>query len=346
MTAGFHFAAPQWFWGLLALPLAAWFWRRGLAGPMRAQWQRYADAHLLPFLVDPSGANGQAHWPRTWGGFLYWSLLWLLLLTALAGPRWELREMRLASPGDSLLVLLDLSRSMDAEDVAPSRLGRARQEIEDLIGQNQRLRLGLVAFASVPYVIAPVSEDMAGLKQRLPALSTDLARYHGSRLAPALERAGQMLAAVPEGGTRTILLMSDGDFDEPRLTAAVADLAGQGIALHVLGIGAPEGSFVPAPGGRHQLDASGRPVTSALNEPLLRSLAEAGGGSYQRADYRGEDTAAVLKAAASRAGRGARGDTGESSAQVWKEAFHWPLIALALLLLPQFLPAAPAGSRT
>jgi Ca-activated chloride channel family protein len=343
MTEGFHFAAPQWFWGLLALPLVAWFWRRGVGGPVRAHWHRYADAHLLPYLIDPSGEAGTAHWLRAWGGFLYWSLLWLLLLTALAGPRWELREMQLATPGDSLLVLLDLSRSMDADDVAPSRLGRARQELEDLINQNRRLRLGLVAFASLPYVIAPVSEDMAGLKQRLPALSTDLASYHGSRLEPALERAAQMLAAVPDGGARSMLLMSDGDFNEPDLGSAVAALAGEGIALHVLGMGTPEGAFVPSPGGRRLLDASGSPVRSSLNEPLLQSLVDAGRGSYQRADYRSEDTAAVLRAVAS--GAGARGGAGESSARVWKEAFHWPLMLLALLLLPQFLPAASPGSR-
>jgi Ca-activated chloride channel family protein len=345
MSTGFHFAEPWWFWGLLALPLVAWGWRRAswsLASPLRL----YADAHLLPFLTESAEHGSASGRLRAWAGFLYWSLLWLLLLVALAGPRWELREMSLATPDDSLLVLLDLSRSMDAGDVAPSRLGRARQEIEDLIAQNRRLRLGLVAFASVPYVIAPVSEDAQGLLTRLPALSSDLARYPGSRLAPALERAAQLLAAVPRGGARALLLISDGDFDEPDLEAQVSALAEQGVVLHVLGVGTPEGSLVPTPTGKPVLDGRGQPVQSALNEPLLQALATAGGGSYQRASYQGSDTAAVLKATAAARGRAGAAD---GKAQVWREAFHWPLLALALLLLPQFLAPlahpAPIAAR-
>ena len=77
----------------------------------------------------------------------------------MAGPRWDYEDVRLFHPGNNLLILLDISRSMQADDVAPSRLGRARQEIQDLIMQNRQVRLGLIAFASVPHVLSPITED-------------------------------------------------------------------------------------------------------------------------------------------------------------------------------------------
>lgn len=336
MNQGFHFAAPIWFLGLAVLPFLWWRWRRLPVRPS-ARLRDYADPHLLPHLLAEHPGEPRAGSAADWPAFVYWALLWLLLLTALAGPRWEQRPMQLATPADSLLILLDLSQSMEAVDVAPSRLGRARQEIEDLIGQNDQLRLGLLAFASVPYLIAPISEDSQGLLSRLPALSSDLARYRGSRLAPALERARQLLVAVPEDGARSILLISDGDFDEPDLPSQVAKLAAEGIRLHVLGIGSTEDALVPAIGGRALLDPSGTPVRSRLDESQLRRLADAGGGLYRQADYQGEDTALMLEAAA---GKGAVAGVADGRARVWQEAFHWPLLLLALLLLPQWLPRA------
>lgn len=341
MNTGLHFAAPLWFLGLLVVPLLGWRWHRS-GGQVSGRWRRYADAHLLPFL---SREAATVEPPPAWrsGGFLYWALLWLLLLTALAGPRWEQRELQLAAPGDSLLILLDLSRSMNATDVAPSRLARARQEIEDLIERNLHaggtsLRLGLIAFATRPYGIAPISADSLGLRHRLPALTTDLTRDSGSRLLAALERATQWLNALPDEGARCLLLISDGDFDEPELTTEVAALTAQGLRLSVLGLGTPEGALVPAAAGAQPLlDAQGAPVHSRLNEPLLRTLAEAGAGVYRRADYRMQDTDAILKATLD--GRRMTRAAGDR-ARVWREAFHWPLLLLALLLAPQVLREA------
>lgn len=326
--SGFHFTQPYWFLGLLALPLVA-FWRwRSATKAAQSAIQRYADGHLLPYLT---GVRTLRRSER-WGRFLTWSLLWLLLLTALAGPRWDYASVQLFHPGDNLLILLDLSRSMDATDTAPSRLGRARQEIQDLIVQNRRLRLGLIAFASVPHVISPVTEDSRALLLALPALSSGLAQLQGSRFQAALERAEQLLDALPAESAKAMVLISDGDFDEAGLEEQVRALAERGMPLHVLGVGTLEGAEVPGERGA-LVDPNGVPVRTRLDEAQLQALAAAGRGLYQRADYRDADTRAILEVAAqSRLPAAASTDR----TRIWHERFYLPIALLLLLLLPRF----------
>ena len=97
--------------------------------------------------------------------------------------------MQLFRPGTNLLILIDISRSMKVADVRPSRLARARQEVEDLLNRNRGVRVGVIGFASIAHVVSPVTEDMNGIRRVLSALDTSLVRLQGSRLLYALERA-------------------------------------------------------------------------------------------------------------------------------------------------------------
>lgn len=326
--SGFHFTQPAWFWGLLALPLvAAWLWRsaaKAAKGPIH----RYADAHLMPHLT----GSRELRRGERWGRFFAWALLWLLLLSAMAGPRWDYTSVQLFHPGDNLLILLDISRSMDAADTAPSRLGRARQEIQDLIMQNRRHRLGLVAFASVPHVISPVTEDARALMLALPALSSGLTRLQGSRLHGALDRAEQLLNALPDDSTKAMLLISDGDFSEPGLEQRITEFAERGIPLHVLGIGTPDGADVPGDRGP-LMGPNGAPVRTMLNENQLQNLAEAGNGIYRLADYRDSDTRDILEATAKSR---IPADRSDDRTRVWRERFYIPVALLMILILPRF----------
>jgi len=332
--AGFHFEQAAWLWGLLALiPVAAWLWRSA-AMAARGPIHRYADPHLLPHLT----GTRELKTTERWGRYLRWSVLWALLIVAMAGPRWDYEDVRLFHPGNNLLILLDISRSMQADDVAPTRLGRARQEIQDLILQNRQVRLGLIAFASVPHVLSPITEDTVTILNALPALSTDLVRLQGSRLHQALDRAESLLGSLPEDGARSILLISDGDFDEPDLAPRIERLAKQGIKFHVMGVGTEEGARVPAQQGGWITDRRGQPVVSALNEELLEELARAGQGTYRQANFRDDDTAEILKAAAV-----ARLplETGDERTRIWNERFYLPVLALAALLVPNFRGRPP-----
>lgn len=327
--SGFHFAQPGWFWALaLVLPVALWLWRsasKAARGPI----QRYADAHLLPHLT----GSRELRTIERWGRFLGWVLLWALLVAAMAGPRWDYEDVRLFHPGDNLLMLVDISRSMQVEDVPPNRLARARQEIQDLILANRQVRLGLIAFASVPHVLSPITEDTYTILNTLPALSSDLAEYQGSRLDAALERAETLLSGLPEDSGRAILLVTDGDFEPEGLVALIQRLAATGIRLHVLGLGTTEGARVPLANGRWLTDGYGKTIRSPLNEDLLRDLAEAGNGIYQQADYRERDTLSILRAATV---TDRPPEASDERTRVWNERFYLLVILVCLLLLPRF----------
>ncbi|MBK1645039.1 VWA domain-containing protein [Thiocapsa imhoffii] len=330
MEGGLHFAQPFWLLGLLMLLPVAYWLRRSAIRAAQGPLHRYADPHLLPHLTGTRELRAPERWRRD----LRWSLLWTLLLVAMAGPRWDATDVRLFHPGNHLLVLLDLSRSMQVADVSPNRLARARHEMSDLIQKNRELRLGLIVFATVPLVISPLTDETQSILNALPALTTDLAspNLQGSRLAAALTLAEQLLAGLPAESARAILLISDGDFEEPDLPEQVARLAAQGVVFHTLGVGSTSGGEVPAPGGGVLRDARGEPVRSALDEALLMDLAAAGGGLYRRADFRDEDTAAILRAATR---SGGPPQTRDERTYIWNERFWIPVALVMFLLLPQ-----------
>jgi Ca-activated chloride channel family protein len=149
----------------------------------------------------------------------------------------------------------------------------------------------------------------------------------------ALDRAEALFAGLPEDSARSVLLITDGDFDEPELVERVRKLAESGVRFHVLGIGTPQGGRVPAPKGGWVLDPTGAPVVSALNESLLKSLAETGGGLYRLADYRDGDTRAILKAAEVMR---LPPEAGDERTRLWNERYWIPVLVVVGLLLPQF----------
>jgi Ca-activated chloride channel family protein len=323
---GFHFAAPVWLWGLAALPLViAWLWS---SAPQRRRGREdgYADPELLPHLVGSASAAGE----RSLQPLLLWSLLWVLLILAMAGPRWDYQQLSPFRPAADLVVVLDISRSMNIKDTQPSRMERAKQEIQDLVRRNPGVRIGLVAFATLAHVVTPLTEDGKSLLHALPALSPELVRLPGSRIGDALERARQLLASSSADTGRHILLVTDGDFADQAPLALAEELRQQGIVLHVLGIGTPEGGPVPPLPGMPMLGPNGLPLVSRLEAAELEALAAAGGGLYQQADYRADDTDAVVQAVLQDAET--RRDA-EHSTRVWWEAFHWLLLPAALLLL-------------
>jgi len=325
----FHFSQPMWLWALLAIFLVAlWLWLttvRTHRGPI----ERYADQHLLPYLTGTRTLGEGRNWKRFWR----WSAVWALAVLAMAGPRWDFTDMRLFRSGDSLVILLDISRSMQVDDVPSTRLGRAKQEIFDLINSGTPLRYGLIAFASTAHVVSPITEDTQTIRNTLPSLNTELVRLQGSRLVFALQRASELLAAQPEDAGKTVLLISDGDFDELDLDTRARELTQAGTRLIVMGIGTEEGGPVPGPDARPLVDRQRRTVQSRLNEELLRRLAEAGNGEYIESDFRTDDSDRILEIAQE---KGTARETEEAVTRVWNERFYLPVLALLGLLLPQF----------
>jgi Ca-activated chloride channel family protein len=326
--AGLHFAQPLWLWGLLAIPLViAWLM---LSSPFRQRGQedKYADAHLLAYLSGVATTRVVS----SRGPLLGWALAWGLLSLAMAGPRWDFQQINPFEPGADLVILLDISRSMDVTDVNPSRLERARQEIQDLVNANPGIGIGLIAFASVAHVITPVTEDRESLLRQLPALSTNLVQLQGSRLTDAIDQAGRLLAGQGNDVAHNILLISDGDFADQELDAKVQSLHAAGTRLHILAIGTSQGGPVPG-----LMATTGEPVLSWLDENSLRRLADSGGGEFRMSNYRDNDTRAILDAILAHAR--ARQNT-QIKTLVWNEYFYWLLLPAMLALLYLYRPGA------
>jgi Ca-activated chloride channel family protein len=337
--SSFHFSEPAWLWALLlCIPVALWLLVvPGLGANERLR--NYADAHLMPYLLGRTETSPRARWKR----FARWLAIWTLIVLAMAGPRWDFTDVQLFKPGSNLLVLFDISRSMEVTDVQPSRLARGRQELEDILNLNRGVRVGVIAFASVAHVVSPITEDMNGIRRVLTALDTRLVRLQGSRLSFALDRAKELIAGQPKGSVNSLLIITDGDFDEPGLEKRMREFAAAGVRVHVLGIGTPEGGVVPDNGNPWLRDRDGNPVRSALNEPELKALASAGGGIYERADYRDTDTRDILaqvKAAA------LPNSKEKERTRIWNERFYLLAGLAMLLLLPQFRRTLPSYSRS
>ncbi len=325
----FHFAEPFWFWLLLVPPVVALWLGRTEGEVDNERVRQYADAGLLAHLLGREGPRRGAKWRQ----FGRWSAVWVLLVVALAGPRWDYVDVRSVRTRADVLVLLDISRSMNTRDVVPNRLIQARHEVEDLLDHAQGLRMGLVAFASIPHVLAPITEDLESVRWMLPAIQPDMVDLPGSRLKEALNVASRMLypGKDQQDRVRAILVISDGDFHEKGLGEAAAELAEEGIHVYTLGVGTRGGGIVVDAGGAPVVDGRGELVRSRLDERQLQEIASAGGGRYLSAEAGDADTEAFLTELITQAGGQ---EEGEQWARVWLERFWIPLGVAMLLLLP------------
>jgi Ca-activated chloride channel family protein len=274
----FHFLRPGW---LLALPvlwaLVLWLARQRSQHGNAAQ---FIDADLLPALRlntaqaagTDTGAPGMRPWP-------WLALAWTLAVLALAGPSWQQDKTAAYRAPAAWVVVLDLSPSMDAADLAPSRVARARFLIDDILGAARDARVGMVAFSDEPYTVAPLTQDVATVRSLMPVLAPDLMPSAGDHLAPALEQAQKLLAASGSRDKR-MLVLSDG-FDDPAAALrSAAVLKQQGITLSVVGVGTAGGAPLRSGDGSFAKDAQGQPHMARLNTDLLQQLASAGGGRY------------------------------------------------------------------
>lgn len=324
-------------WGgllMLAPALLAWLaWRR------RQQLAHWAEPHLLPWAVAKAGAGAARDWRRA----LDW-LAWLLLALAAAGPRLPLEAQAdgqtSARHAMSLMVVLDVSASMAASDVAPDRLARARLELADLAARLQGERLGLILYAGRAGLLLPPSDDPALFARAVEQAGPDLLDAPGSHLAAGLDLAYATLNA-DRSHQRAVLLLTDADADslagpagEAARTSA-AKLAQAGIPLFILGIASAAGAPVPLPDGGYA-ERDGAQVVSRPAAEAYRALA--GGGRYAGVQDGDGDWAELYDAGIA----SLPGDAiPPERARAWQPLFHAPLAAALALFLIAHLPKAP-----
>ncbi|WP_303311211.1 VWA domain-containing protein [Hymenobacter sp. BT730] len=236
---------------------------------------------------------GQRGWRLAWKlplRFAYFGLL----LVALLGPAYGLTKQTVRTAGKDVWLLVDLSRSMDAPDVAPSRLQKARAELARLVSRFQADRIGLIVFANTAYVQCPLTYDQEALQLFLSTLQTNLVPGGSTDLAPALQLALRRFTANPQvqgmpPRALTLVLVSDGEDFGENLEPILRELSRTGVRLFTVGVGTVEGSRIPKAGGGFVRDAKGRDAVTQLQPAVLRRLATLADGQYfELSDQRNE----------------------------------------------------------
>lgn len=320
---------------LLAAPLllAALAWRR------RQKLAAWADPDLLPWAVASRGEH-RRDWRRAVD-----ALAWLLLALAAAGPRLPLDDA--GTPESpvaarhimSVMVVLDVSASMAATDVAPNRLQRARLELADLAKRLKGERVGLILYAGRAGVMLPPTDDASLLTRALEQVGADLFEEPGSNVAAALDLAAAALA-TEKTGSRAVLLLTDAETDSTAgsageaARAAAARLKQAGVPLFVLALASPAGAVIPlADGGFAQRD--GAQVVSRPDVRGHADLAQLAGGRYVAVTDGDDDWITLYDDSIARL----PGD-GVTSERVraWQPLFTWPLALSLLLFLLAHLP--------
>lgn len=261
----FHFLRPWWLLLAGAGAILPWLWR--LHSDPRRAWRRLIAPPLLDYLVVGAG--------RRWRLRPVHEIALLLILggVAVAGPTWRREPPPFAQDQAPMIVALDLSSTMDATDIAPTRLERAKQKVRDLIARRPGARTGLVVYAGSAHLVVPPAQDPALMDLFLPALSTGLMPRAGRNAAQALAQADRLLARE---GTRggTVLFIAD-DFDDAQLAAFRAQARAASRQILMLAVGTRQGGPLRRADGSTAFDASGRPLRAGFDRAHFEKLSSA-----------------------------------------------------------------------
>jgi len=344
---GMHLLRPEWLWALVpAVLLAGLLWRaRGKSG----SWRSVIAPELLPYLIGQETGGNRGHWliPLL-------LLAWCVAVFAAAGPSWRQIPQPIHQKQDALVLVMDLSYSMRAQDLAPSRVDRARQKLLDLLERRKEGVTGLIAYAGDAHIVTPLTDDNPTIANLLPALNPDMMPVPGSDTYAAIELA---LSLLRSAGIRNgqVMLVTDGvrqrDVDPIR-----GLLAGSGATLSVMGIGTATGAPIPLPRGGFLKDGEGTIVIPTLESGPLQALAQAGGGRYEEMQIGDTDLDRLLAVTT------LAGDEDtlalERSADTWEDQGFWLLLlllpfalglfrrgALATIALPLVILTAPGDAQ-
>ncbi len=269
--SAFHFLRPWWLLALLPAILFSWllFRHQQQAG----SWQTVIQADLLPFLLDGKGRQQQQRY------FLWALLFWCLASIAIAGPSWTKKPMPVHKQQNPLVVLLDLSPSMLAEDLKPNRLIRARLKLTDFLALRQEGTTALIAYADDAHVVTPLTDDTATIISLVASLHPNIMPAAGSKPLAALQKSLEIiLQAGHQSGD--LLLISDGitNSDAEAITSFLSSMGG--FRLSVLGLGSKDGAPIPSEQGGFVKDKHGDIVIARLNSKRLRKVARENDGHY------------------------------------------------------------------
>ena len=259
----------------------------------------------------------------------------VLLIIAVARPQFGQQEKTVKRQGIEVMVALDISNSMLAEDVVPNRLDRAKQMLSKMVDNMTDDKVGLVVFAGDAFTQLPITCDYVSAKMFLNTISPNLIPTQGTAIGAALQTAITSFGAIEDEVGRAIILITDGENHEDDAIAAAKKAQEMGIQVFVVGIGKPEGSPIPKPGTNDYFkDRSGQVVVSRLNEDMCQEIAKAGKGVYVRCD----NTNTAMRAVQKELERIATSELESTVYADYNEQYQsFVLIALLLLVIDFFI---------
>ena len=324
----FRFANIEMLWWLIAIPVFVVAYIIYTKRKNR-QLTEFGDPELMAQLM-PDASKSRSVWK-----FSLLLIALALLIIAAARPQYGQNEKTVKRQGIEVMVALDISNSMLAEDVAPNRLDRAKQMLSKMMDNMLDDKVGLVVFAGEAFTQLPITCDYVSAKMFLNTITPNLIQTQGTAIGSAVQTAITSFGAQESDAGRAIVLITDGENHEDDAIAAAKKAQELGIRVFVIGIGKPEGSPIPKPGpNAYFKDRSGQGVVSRLNEEMCQQIAEAGNGIYVRCD----NTNTAMRALQQELERIATTDLETTIYADYNEQYQsFVLIALLLLIIEFFV---------
>lgn len=275
----YRFENIEFLWLVALLPLLLMIYGAMLKWRKKAL-QQLADNSLIESLI-PSRSVSKNRL-KIW----LWSIAYVLLIIGLANPQIGSKMQEVKREGVDIMIALDLSNSMLAEDLSPNRLERSKRAIHQFIDNLKSDRVGIIVFGGQAYVQLPITTDYAAAKLFLSTISTDVIPTQGTAIGSAIDLAIESFD-MESTTNKTIVVISDGENHEDDAIESANYAAELGINVHTIGVGSPQGAPIPIYKGKQQAgfrkDKEGNTVMTKLNEQMLQEVAMAGNGIYVHA---------------------------------------------------------------
>ncbi len=273
----FRFATPEYLYLLLVVPFMVAAFVLAARARKRAL-ERFGDPHTLAGLMPEASPRRIRH------KFVLVCAALGLVVLGLARPQFGSRLREVTRTGIEMMLAVDVSNSMLAEDFEPNRLERTKFAIERLTERLEQDRIGLIVFAGDAYMQLPITSDYVTARNFAADISPTMVSKQGTAIGAAIELAARSFSSGSEG-SRVLVIISDGENHEDDALAAAAAAAEQGIKIYTIGIGTPEGAPISI-NGDFIKDENGNMVVSKLDEQTLEAIALSTGGAYIRATNR------------------------------------------------------------
>ena len=268
-----YFEDPAYLWLLLLIPVL-------IAIYLLTLWRQKRRLRLFgdPELVRQLMPDVSRWRPVAKFGLLLGALTFLVI--AFARPHWGSGTKTEKRKGIETIICMDISNSMRAQDVTPSRLDRSKMMVENLVDKFSNDKIGLIVFAGDAFVQLPMTSDYVSAKMFLSSIDPSMIATQGTDVAKAIDMAIHSFSQDEQVG-KAIIVITDGEDHEGGAVEAAEDAKNRGMRVYVLGVGSTGGAPIPDPTtGKYMFDETGQTVMSALNEDMCRQIAQAGGGAY------------------------------------------------------------------